>query len=146
MFHNRDINNTNNHLHSFKDLLNRDKSFTIHQMSIQPFAIDLFKIKQTLSNKLMFDIFHTSRFNKTWDKRPIIPQIVLILTISLREKCSDTVFFLVRIFPHSDWVRSYTPYLSVFSPNARKYGPQKTLYLDTFHAVIWSKSAEILYV
>ena len=26
--------------------------------------------------------------------------------------------FLVRIFPH-------TPYLSVFSPNARKYGPEK---------------------
>ena len=29
-----------------------------------------------------------------------------------------------------------TPYLSVFSPNAGKYGPEKTRYLDTFHAVI----------
>ena len=28
-----------------------------------------------------------------------------------------------------------TKYLSVFSPNARKYGPEKTPYLDTFHAV-----------
>ena len=27
-------------------------------------------------------------------------------------------------------------YLSVFSPNAGKYGPEKTLYLDTFHAVL----------
>ena len=26
-------------------------------------------------------------------------------------------------------------YLSVFSPNAGKYGPEKTPYLDTFHAV-----------
>ena len=26
-------------------------------------------------------------------------------------------------------------YLSVFSPHARKYGPQKTPYLDTFHAL-----------
>ena len=26
-------------------------------------------------------------------------------------------------------------YLSVFSPNAEKYGPEKTPYLDTFHAV-----------
>ena len=26
-------------------------------------------------------------------------------------------------------------YLSVFSPNAGKYGQEKTLYLDTFHAV-----------
>ena len=25
---------------------------------------------------------------------------------------------------------------SVFSPNTGKYGPEKTLYLDTFHAVI----------
>ena len=27
-------------------------------------------------------------------------------------------------FPHSDWTR--TEYLSVFSPNAGKYGPEKT--------------------
>ena len=27
-------------------------------------------------------------------------------------------------------------YLSVFSPNAGKYGPEKTLYLDSFHAVM----------
>ena len=26
-------------------------------------------------------------------------------------------------------------YLSVFSPNAGKYGPEKTPYLDTFQAV-----------
>ena len=26
-------------------------------------------------------------------------------------------------------------YLSSFSPNAGKYGPEKTPYLDTFHAV-----------
>ena len=28
-----------------------------------------------------------------------------------------------------------TPYLSVFSPKAGKYGPEKTQYLDTFHVV-----------
>ena len=38
---------------------------------------------------------------------------------------------LLRIFPHSDWIR----YLSVFSPNAGKYGPEKTPCLDTFHVV-----------
>ena len=43
----------------------------------------------------------------------------------LREKCSNTEFFLVRIFPHSDWIRRNTEYLSVFSPNAGKYGPEK---------------------
>ena len=33
--------------------------------------------------------------------------------------------FLVRIFTHSDWIRRDTEYLSVFSPNAGKYGPEK---------------------
>ena len=32
--------------------------------------------------------------------------------------------FLVRIFPHSDWIRSNTKYLSVFSSNVGKYGPE----------------------
>ena len=54
---------------------------------------------------------------------------------SLREKCPNTEFFLVRIFPHSDWIWRDTEYLSIFSPNAEKYGPEKTPYLDTFHAL-----------
>ena len=45
-----------------------------------------------------------------------------------------TEFFLVSIFPHY-WIRRDTPYLSVFSPNAGKYGPEKTPYLATFQAV-----------
>ena len=32
---------------------------------------------------------------------------------------------MVRIFLHSDWIRRDTPYLSVFSPNVGKYGPEK---------------------
>ena len=61
---------------------------------------------------------------------------------SLREKCPNTELFLVRIFPHSDWIRrdteytEYTEYLSVFSPNAGKYELEKSPYLDTFHVVI----------
>ena len=44
--------------------------------------------------------------------------------------------FVVCIFSHSDWIRRDTEYLSVFSPNAGKYSPAKTPYLDTFHAVL----------
>ena len=58
-----------------------------------------------------------------------------IIWKTLCEMCPNTGFFLVCIFPHSDWVRRDTKYLSVFSPNAGKYRPEKTLYLDTFHAV-----------
>ena len=32
-------------------------------------------------------------------------------------------------------IRRDKEYLSVFSPNAGKYGTEKTPYLDTFHAV-----------
>ena len=51
------------------------------------------------------------------------------ISLALREKCPNMDFFLVRIFPHAE-------YLSVFSTNPGKYGPRKTLYLDTFHAVL----------
>ena len=59
----------------------------------------------------------------------------LLIQTSLREKCPNTEFLLVRIFPYSDWIRRDTPNLSVFSPNEGKKGTEKTLYLDTFYAV-----------
>ena len=43
---------------------------------------------------------------------------------TLREKCSYSEFFLIRIFPHSDGIQRDTPYLSVFSPNLGKHGPE----------------------
>ena len=54
---------------------------------------------------------------------------------TLREKCQNTEFFLVRIFLYWDWIGRDTEYLSVFSPNTEKYGPEVTPYLDTFHVV-----------
>ena len=52
------------------------------------------------------------------------------MNLSLREKCPHTEFFW------SVLSRIRTKY--VFNPNAGKYGPEKTLYLDTFHAVYMS--------
>ena len=60
----------------------------------------------------------------------------LSLRNALRENCPNTVFFLVRIFPHSDWIQRDTEYLFAFSPNAGKYGSEKTPHLDNFHAVM----------
>ena len=37
-------------------------------------------------------------------------------------------------------------YLSVFSPNARKYGPEITPYLDTFHAVCYFNYSTITFI
>ena len=40
------------------------------------------------------------------------------------QKESPFGVYLLRIFPHSDWVRGDTQYLSVFSSNAGKYEPE----------------------
>ena len=55
--------------------------------------------------------------------------------LAVREKCPNTELFLVRIFLHSDRIRRDTSYLSVFSPNAGKFGPELTPYLNIFHGV-----------
>ena len=44
--------------------------------------------------------------------------------------------FPVLIFWHSDWIRKDTECISELSLNTRKWGPEKTSYLNTFHAVI----------
>ena len=76
MFHGRIVNKKINHLHeralrivykdyisSFEDLLKRDKSVTIHHRNIQSLAIELFKVKQNLSNSLLCNII-TNLINK----------------------------------------------------------------------------------
>ena len=67
---------------------------------------------------------------------------------------------LVRIFPHSDWIRIDSPYVFVFGPIVGKYRPQqlqiRTLFLQfhqaRFHIVVileiwrWSYNAWMLRV
>ena len=48
--------------------------------------------------------------------------------------------FLVRIFPHSDWIRRDTEYLSVFKPNMGKYGPGKLWMRTLFTNVTFRKT------
>ena len=33
--------------------------------------------------------------------------------------------FLVRIFPHSDWIQKDSPYFCIFSPHVGKYRPEE---------------------
>ena len=51
-------------------------------------------------------------------------------SVTLREKGPNTELLLVRFFSHLD-----REYLSAFTPHARKCGPGKPPYFDTFHAV-----------
>ena len=57
----------------------------------------------------------------------------------LRSSCPE-VFCKCDIGEHLQLYEKETlaQYLSVFSPNAGKYGPEKTPYLDTFQAVVVS--------
>ena len=70
--------------------------------------------------------------------KKVVSLIKCIDWLPLRKNRPNTEFFLVHIFPHSNWIWRDTPYLSVFSPNSRKYGPEKTSYLDTFLAVCFT--------
>ena len=54
---------------------------------------------------------------------------MLSYSLSLREKCPNTELFLVRIFPHSDWIeRDISPY----SVRMRENTDQKKLRIWTF--------------
>ena len=57
-----------------------------------------------------------------------------LVTFSMPEKCPNEEIFLVRIFLCLDWIRRFTPWISVFSLNKGKHRPGKIPYLDTFHA------------
>ena len=70
LIHNRGLNNKINHIHeralrtvyddyssSFEDLLNKDKSVTIHQRNLQQLAIEIFKVKIVTASTIMKEVF-----------------------------------------------------------------------------------------
>ena len=65
-------------------------------------------------NLIDIDIYKIYRYKHEYISKE--PTNWFILT--LREKSPNTEFFLVLIFPHSDWIPRDSLYLSVFSPNA----------------------------
>ena len=86
MFHNRTLNNKINRLHeralrlvyndenlSFQELLDLDKSVTVHHRNLQKLAIEMYKIKNSLSPIPMMAIFNNRidtydlRSNRCWE-------------------------------------------------------------------------------
>ena len=70
MIHNRGLNNKINHIHerdlrityddcssSFEDLLNKDKSVTIHRRNLQQLATEIFKVKIGIAPIIIKEIF-----------------------------------------------------------------------------------------
>ena len=81
VFYSRKANSERNHIHerslrivykdnisSFEELLKKDQSVCIHHRNIQSLAIELFKVKNNLSNRIMCDIFETT--NLDYNLRP----------------------------------------------------------------------------
>ena len=81
MIHNRGLNNKISHIHeralrivyndyssSFEDLLNKDKSVTIHQRNLRQLAIEIFKVKIGIALTIMNEIF-TFVVNNTYNLR-----------------------------------------------------------------------------
>ena len=64
---------------------------------------------------------HSKSFPIIWN------DLRLIKMNSSHSKTAITLLTLrpLYIFPHSDWIRRDTPYLSVFCTNVEKYGPEQ---------------------
>ena len=93
----------------------------------------------TLSKfKFFFSLFSfvTCQRNKTSIFPSIRPSTHFVLLFYTAWKVSVFRVSLVHIFLHFDWIRRGAPYLSVFSPNGRKYGIGK-LRIWTLHAVLF---------
>ena len=85
MCHSRDLNHRINKLHkralsivyrnnnlSFEELLEMDKSFTIHERNLQKLATEMYKVKHNLCPKLFQDLFTpTMRGKNEW----VIPKV-----------------------------------------------------------------------
>ena len=76
MFHGRELNRKINRIHerslrivlkdynsSFNGLLKMNKSVCIHRINIQSLAIELFKVKENLSNTITSDTFPNKTLN-----------------------------------------------------------------------------------
>ena len=88
-------------------------------------------------NGYYMEPLHTSNTKTKKMKKAILyNQIVLLQNIQIKSYSKHCVKSVeIRSFFWSVISRIRTEFGSVFSPNAGKYGPKKTPYLDTFQTV-----------
>ena len=79
-------------------------------------------------------------FPKVWQARSKWASNSVHWISSLREKCPNTEFFLVRIFPHSDWMRRE---LFVFSPNAGEIRTRNKSVFERFSRSAWISNIKL---
>ena len=85
MFHSRKLNNRINKIHerslriiyddsklTFRELLDKDNSITIHERNIQILAIELYKVVNGMSPEIMSEVFPLKKSIKYFSKNPFI--------------------------------------------------------------------------
>ena len=89
MFHSRKLNKRINKIHerslrivyddtesTFRELLNKDNSFTIHERNIKTFAIELYKVVNRISPEIMSEVFPLKSTAKYFSKQPFMTRNV----------------------------------------------------------------------
>ena len=84
MFHSRRLNNRINNIHeralrltykdnqsSFKELLEKDSSVTVHHKNLQALVTEIFKVKNDLAPDIMKDVFELKEPPTTYDQNQI---------------------------------------------------------------------------
>ena len=99
----------------------------VYSEPYQTFKMELRELFLRRASSYMFD-----RVLQT----PLFWSVVSSETECIPWKTSAFGVFLVFIFPHSDWIRRDTKYLSIFSPNKGKHGPEK-LWIWTLFTRWW---------
>ena len=114
-------------LSSMSDSINIPSSVIIQKSGsyILPSSNILF-----IFTSLSFQALSTSFSNVSYESIIII--YVYSCMVNTAWKVSLFRVFVVRIFSYSHWIRKHKEYLSVFSPNAGKCGPEKLLILRLF--------------
>ena len=121
---------------------------TYFPFTIKPFVLSaplLYPVKTSENRKVFWcfqgvekDALRTNELKKSKMVNQYIVH-VSIYEVPCSENYQKTVSNFLGAFSHcvkSVRIRSFSgPYFPVFTPNAGKYGPEKTPYLDTFHAV-----------
>ena len=105
----------------------------------------MFYIKKSLQKNL-YKIFAEKDYKKVificFNEKPLKSDEKFFLfhsknSFTLREKCQNAQFFLVRIQENTDQKNSaFGDFPRSVKEVTGKYRPEKTPYLDTFHAVL----------
>ena len=98
--------------------------------NVHALAIELYKIANDMSLKIMSKVFKLTI--TPWDSLSYTLQFSTDPIRSDKQAWKVSKYGVISgmIFLYSDGI----PYLSVFSPNTGKYGPEITPYLDSFNA------------